>query len=295
MAVRGIELSRPAFLHSEDGEHAVSVDAHLLIAVDVGNSRTKCALFDCSEESAANRLPRPLNSAAVPLDDEIPWSEIHGWIDPAEDQRVTGVIAGANPAGVENVLRSWPSADWPRPSIVSDPSSLPVEVGLAAPQKVGIDRLLVAVAANVIRASESAVIIIDAGTATTVDFVSADGLFQGGAILPGLELAARALHRYTALLPLISVEELTGEAPDSLGRNTRDALRSGLFYGQLAAVKEFIAQFTRLSRGPGENPSIFLTGGGACVLAPHLPEAHHEPHLALQGLALVAEQGKRKK
>lgn len=268
--------------------------SHFLIAVDVGNSRTKIALFDCSRELAAGCLPGVLNSAAIPFSAEIPWGEIHGWISPVENQNITGVVAGANPAGIDNVIRSWPSDSWPQPRIVSDPGLLPIEVALAEPQKVGIDRLLGAVAANVVRPPDAAAIIVDSGTATTVDFISANGVFQGGAILPGLELAARSLNQYTALLPLISVEELTGRTPDSLGRNTRDALRSGLFYGQLAAVRELIARFAATSGRPERSASVLLTGGGACVLAPHLPEARHEPHLALQGLALAAVQGKRK-
>ncbi|MEX0701162.1 MAG: type III pantothenate kinase [Planctomycetales bacterium] len=102
--------------------------------------------------------------------------------------------------------------------------------------------------------------------------------------MAGFQLSARALHRYTALLPLIGIDELANEPHPPLGRDTRQALRSGLFWGQLGAVKELIA---RLSVGEKE-PALLLTGGGGPLLAPHLPHARHEPHLGLRGLALSA-------
>ena len=112
--------------------------------------------------------------------------------------------------------------------------------------------------------------------------VSADGAFEGGAILPGLALSAKALHEYTALLPLVSVMELGQATPEPLGRNTRAAIRSGLFWGQLGAVKELI------ERQIGSDADIFVTGGGGALLAEHLPSARFEPHLPLQGLVLIA-------
>jgi type III pantothenate kinase len=150
--------------------------------------------------------------------------------------------------------------------------------------RVGVDRLLNAVAANVIRPAARPAVIVDTGTATTVDLVNTDGAFEGGAILPGFELCARALHDYTALLPLLSIEELAGEPREPLGRNTRAALRSGLFWGQLGAVKELIERLTPVRT----EPLVLLTGGGAVLLASHFPEARWEPHLSLQGLVVMA-------
>ena len=83
-------------------------------------------------------------------------------------------------------------------------------------------------------------IIVDSGTATTVDAVDADGVFLGGAILPGFGLLARSLQRYTALLPLITLEELGTGPPPAVGRDTTAAIKSGLFFGQLGAVRELV-------------------------------------------------------
>ena len=82
---------------------------------------------------------------------------------------------------------------------------LPLRVELEKPDHVGIDRLLDAVAVNSRRAPGVPAVIIDAGSAVTVDLVDGAGAFRGGAILPGLRLMAKSLHDYTALLPLIEL------------------------------------------------------------------------------------------
>jgi type III pantothenate kinase len=155
------------------------------------------------------------------------------------------------------------------------------------PEKVGIDRLLNAVAANVLRPAGRGAIIVSAGTATTVDLVTEDGTFAGGAILAGLELGARTLHQYTALLPLVDVPELLQQDQiNALGRNTQDAIRSGLWFGQLGAIREIVGQLAGLLR---EAPLLLITGGNGQRLAAELGHGFQfASDLALRGLAVVA-------
>lgn len=261
--------------------------ARYLITVDVGNSRVKFGLFDRDAERPDRTLAVCSNSAVVAAGGDFPWNDVESWLPDAAPGAISGIVAGANPAEVSRVLQTWPEELCPRPAVVGGPQELPLEIRVEAPLKVGIDRLLNAIAANVVRPSVRPAIIVDAGTATTVDCVSADGAFVGGAILPGFELMARSLHRYTALLPSISIEELAAEPHDPLGKNTRAALRSGLFWGQVGGVKELISKLK--AETPGARPLLLLTGGGAPLLAPHLSEARWEPHLSLQGLALAAD------
>lgn len=257
-----------------------------LVAVDVGNSRIKFGLFEhpATHPPPAGTLPVCRQAVAVPIDAPLPWDVLRGWIDGGTPPRTAGTIAGSNPTGVARVLDEWP-AEWAPLVTVSAPAGLGIPMSVLQPHRVGIDRALNALAANVVRPADAASVIVDTGTATTVDRVSADGVFEGGAILPGFELCAKALHRYTALLPLIEIEELAAETHAPLGRNTREALRSGLFWGQLGAVRELLA---RLAPDGSPAPLVLLTGGGAGLLAPHLPAARWEPHLALQGLVLAA-------
>ena len=147
-------------------------------------------------------------------------------------------------------------------------------------------------------------IVVDSGTATTVNFISKDGIFRGGAILPGLEMSAKALHHYTAVLPVVPVQELGGELPVAPGRNTREAIRNGLFWGQVGAIRELVVQTCRNERLPepdfsGENnvPDsvwMILTGGGGPVLSPQFPGLLFVPSLwdAWAGVDRLAKESR---
>jgi len=284
----------------------------LLIAIDVGNSRVKVGLFPREANDApasppaqagatamATSLPECLHATASSSRGEIPWSGFVSKISRLNPSEVRGIIAGANPEGVARVAAEWPTSDWGIPQILTQVPGDQLEVTTDEPGKVGIDRLLNAVAANLLRLPSSPAIIVDTGTATTVDLVSSRGAFDGGAILPGFELSARSLHLYTALLPNIPIEELASESHLPLGKNTRAALRSGLFWGQLGAVRELVSRLSDIGtarvpeRGPAAAvaaPLVLLTGGGASLLAPEMPQARWEPFLCLQGLVLVASR-----
>jgi len=272
----------------------VSHAPRILLAVDVGNSRVKCGLFDNSAADVT-MMPRCLYMAAVAVGKRLQWDEIADRVILTGETLVPGIIAGVNPGEVRRVLESWPTDGWNRPIVVEHPARFPLTINLPASEKVGIDRLLNAVAANAMRPCGRAAIIVDIGTATTVDYLSPQGTFEGGAILPGFELSARSLHQQTALLPMIEIEDLAAESIEPLGRNTPDALKSGLLWGQLGAIKELIERISSSVTNPQfaiQNPQfkiplVLLTGGGSSLLKPHLPDARWEPHLALQGLALV--------
>ncbi len=259
--------------------------AEFILCVDVGNSRTKIGLLgDNPQRELASQLPECVDSAAVAHGQPIPWSKISANLPAHALDGLRAWIAGSNPDGVAAVHRSWPRG-WPEPTVLNDVATFPLRINLDAPNKAGVDRILNAIACNVIRPPGRPAVIVDSGTATTVDAVSPEGAFEGGAILPGFELCGRALNQYTALLPFVTIEELSEESHEPLGRNTREALRSGLLWGQIGAIKELVAH---LSRRWEAAPFLVLTGGGAPLAAPHLPECRWEPNLSLQGLAIVA-------
>lgn len=254
------------------------------LAIDVGNTRVKLGLFACPIlRSPGGELPTCIERISLQAHESIPWELLARWQSTTSDLR-PAVIAGSNPNGIRRLISDWPDTLGLTPRIVSNTSDFPLPIRVDEPRRVGIDRLLNAVSVNELRSSNRPAVIVDSGTATTVDVVSASGSFLGGAILPGLALSSKALHEYTALLPLVSVAELGLKTPEPLGRNTRAAIRSGLFWGQLGAVKELI------ERQVGAGAEIFVTGGGGALLAEHLPRARFEPHLPLQGLVLIAER-----
>lgn len=279
--------------------------SHHVLAIDVGNSRIKYGLFTVSEMEqngqTTRQLPRMLHHGQCDINDPFPWEQLIDWSRLAQDGVV---ISGSNPKAIRPLLDTWPKQAVPEPEIITEKSSLPITVDVDFPEQVGIDRLLNAVAVNAIRPEDHPVLIVDSGTATTIDAVCSEGRFVGGAIMPGFDLTAKALHEYTALLPRISMDQLDDFIHVPVGRNTIDAVCSGLYFGHLGAIRELCDQMTRQlfrltlpgdvhspvagsTPSSGAHPVYYLTGGGAAVIHQDLNEYDWEPHLALQGLVLT--------
>lgn len=257
-----------------------------LLTIDVGNSRAKFGLFDGGAGGAAP-LPACDRMLAVAHGEPVPWHELESWL-PASSRDASRVVAATvYPAGLERLISQWPAQGWLPPDVIDRAALLPLAVRLEHPDRVGIDRLLNAVAVNALRPAGRPAVIVSAGTATTVDRIAPDGTFEGGAILPGMELGAKSLHQHTALLPQIEVQDLSGDQVPALGTNTPSAIRSGLLYGQVGAIRELVS---RLSPPESEPALVIFTGGAGHVLAPLLGNgARFEPDLVLRGLALIAE------
>ena len=253
-----------------------------MIAVDVGNNRLKFGRF---EPDSGDRLPEPVSSlqiagASPELD------RVGRWLSEMPPQP-TGWWIGSVNRPTTSRLVDWLRSGRPGDEItLLAAGDLPLSVAVERPDMVGIDRLLNAVAANRLRLPDRPAVVVDVGSAITVDLVSPDGAFQGGAILPGIEMSARAMHSFTDLLPRIGMSELT-TPPPALGTSTEPAMRSGLFWGAVGAIRQLVE---RLPDGlPGE-PQVFLTGGAGSAVAELLGHsARHVPHLTLAGIALSAK------
>jgi type III pantothenate kinase len=160
--------------------------------------------------------------------------------------------------------------------------AIPLAVRVRAPRRVGVDRLVACVAAaHRLRRGDRGAVVLDCGSAITCDAVTSRGEFLGGAIAPGLGLAARALHEFTAQLPLVGIAG-KGRAVRALGRDTEEAIRAGLVIG-LRGLASSLAAAARAELG-GRAP-VFATGGDARLLAP--TGAVIAPDLLLRGLALI--------
>jgi type III pantothenate kinase len=254
------------------------MDQNLLIAADVGNACIKLGLF---ARPCADRLPEP--ERVLQLSGGQPEVErIEPWLHDDRRGRLAWRIASVNrPA--EARLTAWLAGARPSDPVASlSASRLPLEVRVAEPERVGIDRLVNAVAANRLRGRDRAAVLVDAGTAITIDALSREGAFLGGAILPGLAVSARALHEHTNLLPLVDPSKLRG-APVPLGTDTIGAIEAGIFWGALGAIRELAARLQDVC-GPAD---LILTGGAAEALAEVLgAAARWVPHLTLAGIAL---------
>jgi type III pantothenate kinase len=163
-------------------------------------------------------------------------------------------------------------------------ADLPLEVRLPEPHRVGIDRLAGAAASGLVRPPATPCVLIDCGTAATVDLVSAEGAFLGGAILPGPALMARCLAAGTSRLPVVAAVD-QGRPPPLPGRTTEEAIAAGIGFGALGAIARLEAEARRVL-GPGA--VTILTGGGRAAVRPAVPEAIEVPDLVLAGIALAA-------
>ena len=252
-----------------------------LIAADVGNNRIKLGLF---REHLGPGLPEACSFLAI--SDDVPdLDRIAGWLSKLAQRQVSWSIGSVNRPAATRLI------DWLRLHRPDDritllaAGDLRLEVALARPDMVGIDRLLDAVAANHLRQADRPAIIVDLGSAITVDLVSREGTFLGGVIMPGIEMSARALHEFTDLLPRIEMSELS-TPPPPLGNSTLPAMRSGLFWGAVGGIRQLIEL---LADEVGSQPEVFLSGGAGPAVAELLGRnVRHVPHLTLGAIALVA-------
>ncbi len=165
-----------------------------------------------------------------------------------------------------------------------------VETGLVNrydnPHEVGADRLVNGVAAW--RKFGSACVIVDFGTATTVDAVSARGEYLGGSLAPGVGISTDALFARAAKLPRVERLDALRAPPSALGRNTLDSISAGILFGYAGLVKELVSRC--VDELNAESVAIVATGGLAPTIAPLVPQIGHiEPTLTLDGLRLIWE------
>lgn len=165
-----------------------------------------------------------------------------------------------------------------RPLFITPRSPLGLTLKVRTPAQVGADRILNALALRELFKGPS--IAIDFGTATTFDCVDAKGAYIGGAILLGPNSAARALHEFTAKLPLIKVRK----PRTVIGKDTEHCLSAGLYFGYLGMIREVLV---RTKKEMGGKARVVATGGLAPLFLKDLPGVRHEPDLTLNGLRIA--------
>jgi type III pantothenate kinase len=150
------------------------------------------------------------------------------------------------------------------------------------PLEVGADRVVVAVAA--FEKYGGPCLVVDFGTATTFDAVSAKGEYLGGAIAPGIQISAQALYLKTARLPRIEIKKPS----KAIGRTTVSSMQSGLYFGYVGLVSNIIDE---IKKELGGKASVISTGGFAAQISHEVDSIDfHEPYLALEGLRILHER-----
>lgn len=249
-----------------------------ILAIHAGHTRIKWGLFE--SETNVGIWPKRLSADFLPVSDYVDW---HATFDSLSWGRVEHcILTGSNLPLIERIENDWPESKTS--PIQMKKVDLPIKINVDSPEKVGADRILNAIAVNHVRKPEENAIIIDTGTAITIDAVDSSGRFLGGTILPGILMGARALHEFTSTLPLIKGQQFLSESPTVIGKNTEAAIASGLYWGHLGAIKEIVQRMKNNLKG---DTKLYLTGGAAPCVREFLPDGQHEPDLSLIG-SLIA-------
>jgi type III pantothenate kinase len=228
----------------------------LLLAIDAGNSQTTACLFDGDRPGGMLRTPTEPDAAAEEL--------------------IARMTAGAE---VDATVVATPGPALDRAYRELIPRLLGHQPLVLEADPVGPDRLAGCAAAHAL--TGGACIVVDLGTATTVDAVDAAGRFLGGAIAPGLELSARALAERAARLGEVPLQAPAGV----IGTDTESAMRSGVVFGHAGLVDGLVERFR--GRLGAAVPAI-ATGGWASTVVPHCASVSRiEPELTLVGLRLL--------
>jgi len=253
----------------------------LLVAIDIGNSSINIGLFSGPVILWKLKLPTyPLRTA------EAYRGEIDALLSKiASGEAPAGVIISSVVPEVTGIVREAVRELSPKePLLLNASLDTGLSFDLYSPEEIGSDRI-----ADVVAAREGIgepVGVIDFGTATTVS-VCKDGIFLGGAILPGIGLMADALHRGTARLPLVEIDRQPVDV-HAVGRDTNKCIISGIIYGTAGAVERLV---TEIEREMGCTFRIAITGGYCYIMAGLIRRDFNlEPDLTLKGLRLIYER-----
>jgi len=246
----------------------------LHIVADLGNTRLKWGRLD--------ETGRLVEAIALPLDDPGVWATAWAAWDRIDPDSSHWAASTVNPPLADRLDEFFQSQGIGRVTWVRSAAEVPVAKDVDGAETGGSDRALAVYAALRLVSAGRPGLVVMCGTAITVERVTAAGVWQGGAIAPGLGLTARALHLMTAQLPLIHLTQ----APPAWGRGTLASLEAGVFWGIVGAVRELLDRQNDL----GGDPWVIWTGGDSALLAPPIfgTEARIEPNLILLGLAEVA-------
>jgi type III pantothenate kinase len=171
-----------------------------------------------------------------------------------------------------------------KPYIVGPGIKTGMPINYDNPREVGADRIVNAVAA--FEKKKRALIVVDFGTATTFDYISARGEYQGGAIAPGLAISAEALFQRASKLPRVEI----AQPPQIIAKNTVNSMQAGIFYGYVGLVDGII---TRMCQEAREQPLVIATGGLAGLLAPASQTIDEvDPNLTLEGLLILYQRNR---
>jgi type III pantothenate kinase len=255
---------------------------NMLLAVDIGNTNIALGIFD------GKKLPHhwKIRSEREKTSDEYEivlinlLSLVHLEVEDIKSVIISSVVPPLTPV-FQDLSQELLGV---RPLVIGPGLKTGMPILYENPQEVGADRVVASVAA--FEKYGGPVIVVDFGTATTFDAVSVQGEYLGGAIAPGIQIAAEALYLKTAKLPRIEIKK----PRQAIGRTTVTSMQSGLYFGYIGLVSNIINEISKELEG-GTN--VVATGSFASQIHSDLGQiAHLEPFLVLEGLRIIHERNK---
>ena len=255
----------------------------MLLAIDAGNTNVVFALVEGREIVARWRIAtdprRTADEYAVWLNQLL---QLEGH---SRDEVHAVVISTVVPRALHN-LEVLSSKYFNTDALIA--GRAPIEWGVAIdvdePASLGADRAVNTIAAHALHPGD--LIVIDFGTATTLDFSDYSGAYKGGIIAPGINLSLDALVNAAAKLPRIAIE--APASPSVVGRNTVDQMNIGIYWGYIAMIEGLVA---RMKAEVGRPVKVIATGGLATLFEQHTNVFDAiEPDLTIQGLAIMVER-----
>lgn len=253
----------------------------MILVFDVGNTETTIGLFD--GEALASHWRIMTGVARTP--DEygvllLALLRSAGMDEPRLSGAAIGSVVPPVTGPLTEACTRWLECD---PVIVDARARLPIRLEVEEPLTVGADRLLNTLAAS--RLFRRDAIVVDLGTATSFDCITADGVFLGGVIAPGVQTSAETLFRRTSKLPATELVP----PKHVIGKRTEECIRAGVVLGAADAIDGLVRRIKKA--WPGEQtPLVIATGGLAESFEPLCEEIDRlEPHLTLRGLQMAFE------
>jgi len=250
----------------------------VLLCIDIGNTNTVLATFDGDKLVHSWRVKTDARSTA----DEL--GLMFRGLLAGDEVKITGVSACSTVPAALRSLRTMLNRYYRDiPHVIVEPGvRTGVQLAIDNPKEVGADRVVNTLAAYTLYGGPS--IVVDFGTTTNFDVVSARGEFLGGAFAPGIEVSFDALATRAAQL-----RKVEAARPRSvIGKNTVECLQAGMYYGVAGQVDRIVE---RMAEEIGELKAVIATGGLAPMVIDECRTiTHHEPMITLIGLRLVYER-----
>ena len=253
----------------------------MIVVFDVGNSEITIGIFDGEDLVSHWRLttaaPRTADELALLI------RSITGETIPSPDTGTGSAICSVVPAITPMLTEACEAVFGSKPMMIDARAKLPIKLDVEEPFTVGADRIANTLAASRIYKKDA--IVVDLGTATTYDCITANGTFLGGVIQPGIMISADTLFKRTAQLPATDIVP----PKKVIARRTDECIRAGVLYGAVDSIDGIVRRIKK--EWPGKKtPIVIATGGMAEAIKPHSVELERvDPFLTLKGIRLGYE------